>query len=90
MCISERPSHCLFQTKLMHIGHMQYTSADCRCCCCCCCHIVAVITATQAAVTGILPEATVTSRLGALRVAGRAVNLEPSTQSQGHKKPELA
>ena len=46
-------------------------------------------TVTQAAVAGILSEATATSRPGALRAAGRAVNLEPSTQSQSHKRPEV-
>ena len=48
-----------------------------------------MITQPEAAVTGILSEATATSRPGALRAAGRAVNLGPSTQSQSHKRPEV-
>ena len=40
--------------------------------------VIAVVAVTQAAVTGMLSEATVTSRPGALRAAGQAVNLEPN------------
>ena len=84
MCVSGRPGRCLFQTKPTHWPHFRR-----RCRRCCRCRVVAVVTVTQAAVAGILPEATATSRPGALRAAGRAVNLEPSTQSQSHKRPEV-
>ena len=87
MCVGERPGRRLFQTKPTHWPHFRRRCCRCRRCChCCCCHHCTV---TQAAVAGILPEATATSRPGALRAAGRAVNLEPSTQSQSHKRPEV-